>query len=621
MPTLDDEPEQKEQKEQNQDKENQEQTEGDNGKIVSKEKEEEKSTDVDKGWSLHYDIEWNIPRLDDEPEQKEQKEQNQDKENQEQTEGDNGKIVSKEDKEEKSTDVDKGDNGKIVSKDEKEEKSTDVDKDWSRHYDGWNIPRLDDEPEQKEQNQDKENQEQTEGDNGKIVSKEDKEEKSTDVDKDDEPEQKEQNQDKENQEQTERDNGKIVSKEEKEEKSTDVDKGQYQRYIHQMPTLDDEPEQKEQKEQNQDKENQEQTEGDNGKIVSKEDKEEKSTDVDKEEAESPFGSQDPTEPKWTETADGQIEVEDPDDYLIYLTDILSRIHTHFYEIYDKADGKQIPDLKLVIPEVKSKVLTGCSLVFSGLVPTHQKLHTSRAYQVAKSLGAEVTQDYTENTTHLVAVRSGTAKVNASRKQGEGKNKLHVVTPDWLWACAERWERVDERLYPLQRGGQSDYHLIVRKNWIFARSKAAPTLGVGRAFAFPERTAGVGAALTSRQRTVCGAWASRCQAPRERCVNAAQTPRLRRVPRAFRRGGGMFAGGTGGRTPVESDVSAASARRSRSARAALDNAKPAPRKRCADATSAPRRRRQYAQETRTLGQRPMWGQPNFYLKIITVSLIV
>lgn len=32
------------------------------------------------------------------------------------------------------------------------------------------------------------------------------------------------------------------------------------------------------------------------------------------------------EPKWVETPDGQIEVEDPDDYLIYLEDILKRIH-------------------------------------------------------------------------------------------------------------------------------------------------------------------------------------------------------------------------------------------------------------------------------------------------------
>lgn len=67
---------------------------------------------------------------------------------------------------------------------------------------------------------------------------------------------------------------------------------------------------------------------------------------------------------------------------------------------------QIPDLKSIIPEVKSEVLAGTSLVFSGLVPTHQRLETSRAYQVARSLGAEVTQDYSDKTTHLVAVRAG-----------------------------------------------------------------------------------------------------------------------------------------------------------------------------------------------------------------------
>lgn len=81
---------------------------------------------------------------------------------------------------------------------------------------------------------------------------------------------------------------------------------------------------------------------------------------------------------------------------------------YFYELYDKGGGSQIPDLKAVIPEVKSKVLSGSSLVFSGLVPTHQRLESSRAYLVARSLGAEVTQDLTDNTTHLVAVRSGTS---------------------------------------------------------------------------------------------------------------------------------------------------------------------------------------------------------------------
>ncbi|KAJ0174032.1 hypothetical protein K1T71_010178 [Dendrolimus kikuchii] len=214
----------------------------------------------------------------------------------------------------------------------------------------------------------------------------------------------------------------------------------------QMPTLDEEIEQKDIIEDKK-KEQEKTKEGGNGKIVNKDSELKKAVEKDEESKES--------EPRWVETSDGQIEVEDPDDYLIYLEDILKRIHKHFYDLYDKMGKKQIPDLKAVIPEVKGKVLAGTSLVFSGLVPTHQRLETSRTYLVARSLGAEITQDFTQKTTHLVAVRAGTAKVHASRRFSEGKgNKLHVVTPDWLWTCAERWERVDERLYPLQRGGQS-----------------------------------------------------------------------------------------------------------------------------------------------------------------------
>ncbi|CAG9563864.1 unnamed protein product [Danaus chrysippus] len=213
----------------------------------------------------------------------------------------------------------------------------------------------------------------------------------------------------------------------------------------QMPTLDAEPE-KENKEII-DKSNTDKKDSENGIIKDKKDDKIENDATEKVET-----------PVWVESSEGQIEVDDPDDYLIYLDDILKRIHNHFYEIYDKMENngneKSIPDLKYIIPEVKSQVLAGSSLVFSGLVPTHQRLETSRAYQVAKTLGAEVTQDFTDKTTHLVAMRAGTAKVNASKKMGEDKSKIHVVTPEWLWTCAERWERVEEKLYPLQRVGQS-----------------------------------------------------------------------------------------------------------------------------------------------------------------------
>lgn len=138
--------------------------------------------------------------------------------------------------------------------------------------------------------------------------------------------------------------------------------------------------------------------------------------------------------------DDLVEVEDGDDYLMYLEEILKTVHKAFYDLYDELNG-EVPDLKSVIPYVRRKLLAGTSLVFSGLVPTHTPLEKSRTYLVARSMGAQVTQDLTPETTHLVAVRPGTAKVNAARRAARN---VFIVTPDWLWCCAERWEKVDER---------------------------------------------------------------------------------------------------------------------------------------------------------------------------------
>lgn len=146
----------------------------------------------------------------------------------------------------------------------------------------------------------------------------------------------------------------------------------------------------------------------------------------------------------------EIEVADHDDYLLYLEEILKRIHKEFY--HRMAEGLK-PDMKSIIPAVRKKVLENTNLVFSGLVPNNIPLEKSRAYQVAVSLGAKVTQDLNKNTTHLVAVRPGTAKVNSARRM---KN-VFMVTADWLWVSAERWERVDEKVFPLGRNRAGTRH--------------------------------------------------------------------------------------------------------------------------------------------------------------------
>lgn len=95
-----------------------------------------------------------------------------------------------------------------------------------------------------------------------------------------------------------------------------------------MPNLDAEPE-KDVKEITKDIEqtdeiaNDKPVETENGKIVSENDKAEVLDEKNEGEIDKAF---EPPPPIWVETEDGQLEVEDADDYLIYLEDILKRIH-------------------------------------------------------------------------------------------------------------------------------------------------------------------------------------------------------------------------------------------------------------------------------------------------------
>ncbi len=157
--------------------------------------------------------------------------------------------------------------------------------------------------------------------------------------------------------------------------------------------------------------------------------------------------------------DEVVEWQDDDDYLIYLEDVLTRIHTAFFEFYDQIQKKddpeqELPNLKKIIPYVRKKVLKGCNIVFSGVIPTNSDPEKSKAYKAALSLGATIQDNFVardsredaENVaTHVVAARPGTTKVNMAKKNG----KVKIVNPNWLWVCADRWEKVDEKLFPLK----------------------------------------------------------------------------------------------------------------------------------------------------------------------------
>ncbi|ESN98945.1 hypothetical protein HELRODRAFT_162417 [Helobdella robusta] len=145
-----------------------------------------------------------------------------------------------------------------------------------------------------------------------------------------------------------------------------------------------------------------------------------------------------------------VEWEDEDDYLLHLQTILLRIHEEFYKSYDAATKTDASssglNLKELIPLEKKKVLKGCNILFSGILPLNQSIEVSWVYVMATNFGASVQKDFAEGrnrTTHVIAAKEGTEKVRKALERG-----IHVVNVNWLFQCTERWERVDEALFPL-----------------------------------------------------------------------------------------------------------------------------------------------------------------------------
>ncbi|GCC23764.1 hypothetical protein chiPu_0002162 [Chiloscyllium punctatum] len=189
--------------------------------------------------------------------------------------------------------------------------------------------------------------------------------------------------------------------------------------------------------------------------------------TDKKEAETESQNSEQSGVTMGESLDQSMDVEeedqDEDDHLMYLETILTHVHTEYFAQYDKylKKERQVPDLRKIVPELKSKALEGTTIIFSGLYPTNYPIEKTREWYHATALGAKVKKSLCLNpkdpnrTTHLIAARPGTEKV----RQAQACKHLHVVNPDWLWSSLERWERVDEKLFPLKE----DYIKTQRSN--------------------------------------------------------------------------------------------------------------------------------------------------------------
>ena len=66
-----------------------------------------------------------------------------------------------------------------------------------------------------------------------------------------------------------------------------------------------------------------------------------------------------------------VDVPDNDDYLLSLTLMLEKVHSEFYKRFQPPSDEDegfLPDVKVLVPEVRRRTLAGCHIVMSGMVP-------------------------------------------------------------------------------------------------------------------------------------------------------------------------------------------------------------------------------------------------------------
>ncbi|KAI1848446.1 hypothetical protein JX266_005752 [Neoarthrinium moseri] len=146
-------------------------------------------------------------------------------------------------------------------------------------------------------------------------------------------------------------------------------------------------------------------------------------------------------------------LRDDDDELFHLEKHLSNLHQNFYTQHDsrvaarrKETGKKeitadsIPDVGKLLEWVKKRVLRGCSIVLSGLVPLGVDVHRSEIGLQIQSFGGELRTKISKNVTHLVisSSRPRTQKV----RQAARIPSVRIVNQDWLAKSLAQWTQLD-----------------------------------------------------------------------------------------------------------------------------------------------------------------------------------
>lgn len=145
-----------------------------------------------------------------------------------------------------------------------------------------------------------------------------------------------------------------------------------------------------------------------------------------------------------EEEEAAAEDEDEDDHLVHLEEILARVHSDYYARYDRylrGEAPEVPDIRKIVPELKSRVLADVAIIFSGLHPTNFPVERTREHYHATALGARILPqlvldpDAPDRATHLIAARAGECRAASgwaaavSLRKGPARLRLRTGFPD------------------------------------------------------------------------------------------------------------------------------------------------------------------------------------------------
>ncbi|WVR07840.1 hypothetical protein IAU60_004883 [Kwoniella sp. DSM 27419] len=140
----------------------------------------------------------------------------------------------------------------------------------------------------------------------------------------------------------------------------------------------------------------------------------------------------------------------PNDYeLDRVQGILREVHERFYSAFDELDSwdpkTSLPmscDVEFIIPELKARVLDGCQLVFSGLIPQMVPPERTDIWQTAETFGALCSSSVSPKITHCVTATLNTEKTYLTSRVPGAK----VVWASWFWDSVALWQKQPEIKY-------------------------------------------------------------------------------------------------------------------------------------------------------------------------------